>query len=261
MSVCVEKFVPFSRMHHTFPIDIRRPLSWGQLYGASPALMITAAATSHCGLILAIAPNSQMALRLETELRVFGGSELDILSFPDWETLPYDLLSPSQEIISQRLSALYQLPSRTHGVLIVPATTLMQRLAPRNYLDNFVLILTVGNQITHESFRQKIERSGYACVSKVVEHGEFAVRGSIFDLFPMGAEQPYRIEIFDDNVKSIRSFDPETQRTVSRVESIELLPAREFPFDKEAIARFRKTWRRQFEGDPQLSVVSALLSL
>ena len=236
------------------PPDNRQPLRWGQLYGAAPALLI-AAATRFRGLILVIAPDSQTALRLETELRVFGGAELDILAFPDWETLPYDGFSPHQDILSQRLATLYRLPQRRRGVLVAPAATLMQRLAPRDYLDRYALLLKVGERLELDPFRQRLEAAGYACVSQVVEHGEFAVRGSILDLFPMGAERPCRIELFDDAVESIRDFDPDTQLSVAKAEQVEWLPAREFALDKESITRFRQNWRRQFEGDPQRSLM------
>jgi transcription-repair coupling factor (superfamily II helicase) len=236
------------------PPDNRQPLRWGQLYGAAPALLIAATARFR-GLVLVIAPDSQTALRLETELRVLGGAKLEILAFPDWETLPYDGFSPHQDILSQRLTALYRLPQRRQGVLVAPVATLMQRLAPRDYLDRYALLLKVGERLDLESFRQRLEAAGYACVSQVVEHGEFAVRGSILDLFPMGAERPYRIELFDDTVESIRDFDPDTQLSVAKVEQIQLLPAREFALDKESITRFRQNWRRQFEGDPQRSLI------
>ena len=255
MSAWVEHSPPLNPLRVALPPDSRESLSWSQLHGASPALAIAAAAARYRGLVLAVAPDSQTALRLETELRVFGGSEIDILAFPDWETLPYDVFSPHQDIVSQRLAALYRLPQRKRGVLVVPVATLMQRLAPRDYLDRYALLLKVGDRLDSEAFRRRLEVAGYICMSKVGEHGEFAVRGSILDLFPMGAEQPYRIELFDDQVESIRNFDPETQRTVTKVEHIELLPAREFPLDKEAIARFRQAWRRQFEGDPQRSLI------
>lgn len=237
-----------------FPPDPRQSLRWGQLHGAAPALLI-AAATRFRGLILVIVPDSQTALRLESELRVFGGADLDILAFPDWETLPYDNFSPHQDILSQRLAALYRLPQRRQGILVAPVATLMQRLAPRDYLDRHALLLTVGERLSLELFRQRLEAAGYSCVSQVVERGEFAVRGSILDLFPMGATRPCRIELFDDTVESIRDFDPETQLSVAKIDRIELLPAREFALDKESVARFRQAWRRQFEGDPQRSVI------
>jgi len=245
---------PSLTLHAVLPPDNRQPLRWTSLYGAAPALLI-AAASRFRGLLLVVAPDSQTALRLETELRIFGGTDLEILAFPDWETLPYDGFSPHQDILSQRLATLYQLPQRRRGVLVAPVATLMQRLAPRDFLDRHALVLTVGEQLALESFRERLEAAGYNCVSQVVEHGEFAVRGSILDLFPMGAKQPYRIELFDDEVESIRDFDPETQLSVNKVVSVELLPAREFTLDKASITRFRQAWRRQFEGDPQRSMV------
>ena len=243
-----------SPLQAVLPPDNRQPLHWSQLHGAAPALLITAA-TRFRGLVLVVAPDSQTALRLETELRIFGGSDLEILAFPDWETLPYDGFSPHQDILSQRLASLYQLPKRRCGVLVAPVATLMQRLAPRDYLDRYALVLTVGEQLALDPFRQRLEAAGYNGVSQVVEHGEFAVRGSILDLFPMGAERPYRIELFDDEVESIRDFDPDTQLSVNKAQSIQLLPAREFALDKASITRFRQAWRRHFEGDPQRSPV------
>ncbi|MFZ4791192.1 MAG: transcription-repair coupling factor [Candidatus Competibacteraceae bacterium] len=242
-------------LHPILPPDNRQPLRWGQLYGAAPALAIAAAAHRFRGLVLVIAPDSQTAARLNTELRIFGGPELELLAFPDWETLAYDGFSPHQDILSQRLATLYRLPQRRRGVLVAPVATLMQRLAPRDYLDRYALLLQIGERLDLASFRQRLEAASYLCVSQVAERGEFAVRGSILDLFPMGAAQPYRIELFDDDVESIRAFDPDTQLSVDKVQQIKLLPAREFALDKDSIARFRQGWRRQFEGDPQRSPV------
>ena len=254
MTVIAPSLISASPIPAILPPDHRQPLRWGSLHGAAPALLI-AAATRFRGLILVITPDSQVALRLETELRVFGGAELEILAFPDGETLPYDGFSPHQDIVSQRLAALYRLPQRRCGVLVAPVATLMQRLAPRDYLDRYALLLTVGERLDLDAFRQRLEAAGYACVSQVGERGEFAVRGSILDLFPMGAARPYRIELFDDTVESIRDFDPDTQLSVAKVNRIDLLPAREFALDKESISRFRQAWRRQFEGDPQRSLI------
>jgi transcription-repair coupling factor (superfamily II helicase) len=256
MSAPIKPLSPSTHpLQPVLPPDTRQPLVWSQLHGASAALLIAATAARYRGLVLAIAPDSQTALRLEAELRFFGGSELEILAFPDWETLPYDVFSPHQDIISQRLATLYRLPQRRRGVLIVPVATLMQRLSPRGYLDRYALLLKVGERLDLSDFRQRLEAAGYVCVSQVVDHGEFAVRGSILDLFPMGAERPYRIELFDDAVDTIRDFDPDTQLSIAKVGQIELLPAREFPLDKDSISRFRQAWRRQFEGDPQRSLI------
>ncbi|HRD48968.1 MAG TPA: transcription-repair coupling factor [Candidatus Contendobacter sp.] len=255
MSALVEQPALPNSFRPVLPPDTRHPIHWSQLHGASPALLIAAAAARYRGLVLALVPDSQSAARLETELRIFGGADLSILAFPDWETLPYDVFSPHQDIVSQRLAALYRLPQQRRGVLVVPVATLMQRLAPRDYLDRYALLLKVGERLHLEPFRQRLEASGYICVSQVVEHGEFAVRGSILDLFPMGGERPYRIELFDDEVESIRDFDPDTQLSIAKVPQIELLPAREFALDKDTITRFRQSWRRQFEGDPQRSPI------
>ena len=255
MPAAASSSTPSSPLRPILPPDNRQPLRWGQLYGAAPALLIAAAAARYRGLVLVIAPDSQTAARLNTELRVFGGPNLEILAFPDWETLPYDGFSPHQDILSQRLAALCRLPQRQRGVLVAPVATLMQRLAPRDYLDRYALLLTVGERLDLPDFRLRLEAAGYACVSQVADRGEFAVRGSILDLFPMGAARPYRIELFDDEVESIRAFDPDTQLSVDKVKRVELLPAREFALDKDSIARFRQGWRRRFEGDPQRSPI------
>ncbi len=255
MSALVEPPPLPNSFRPVLPPDTRHPIHWGQLHGASPALLIAAAAARYRGLVLALVPDSQTAARLETELRIFGGADLNILTFPDWETLPYDVFSPHQDIVSQRLAALYPLPHQQRGVLVAPVATLMQRLGPPDYLDRYALLLKVGERLDLESFRQRLEAAGYVCVSQVVEHGEFAVRGSILDLFPMGSEQPYRIELFDDEVESIRDFDPDTQLSIAKVGQIALLPAREFALDKETITRFRQAYRRQFAGDPQRSSI------
>lgn len=189
-------------------------------------------------------------------MRFFASREqLAVTLLPDWETLPYDVFSPHQDIIAQRLSILYRLPTRRSGVLIVPVATLLQRLAPRAYLDSHALLLAVGERLDREGFRLRLEAAGYNAVSQVMEHGEFAVRGSLIDLFPSSAAQPCRIDLFDDEIESIRSFDPESQRTLEKVERIELLPAREFPLSGQAISRFRQRYRAVFSGDPGRSLI------
>ncbi len=229
------------------PGDHRR---WGRLYGSSLGLVIGRSAEEHGGPVVVVTPDTPSAHRLEEELRFFLSKEVSILHFPDWETLPYDLFSPHQDIISERLATLYQLPGLERGLLIVPVTTLMVRLAPREYLEANSLVLERGQRLEIENMRQRLEAGGYRCVSQVMEHGEFAVRGSVFDLYPMGGALPYRIELFDDEVESIRTFDPDSQRSRDKVERVNLLPAREFPLSEKAIARFRQAWRARFEGDP-----------
>ncbi len=245
---------PLQLRPHDKPGERQR---WGKLYGSAFGLVISEAARSSTSIVVAITPDTASATRLEYELRFYnsGPDALPLLGFPDWETLPYDTFSPHQDIISERLATLQRLPQLERGILILPVSTLMQRIAPRGYIDGHSLALDTGDTLQLEEMRRRLENAGYRCVSQVMEHGEFAVRGSLLDLFPMGSRQPYRIELFDDEVESIRTFDPESQRSEEKVENIRLLPAREFPLHEEAIRRFRETYRSRFEGDPQKSVV------
>lgn len=225
---------------------------WGQLYGSSYGLVLSATASQHSGPVLVITADMAAAQRLEYSLRFYmSEDEISILKFPDWETLPYDRFSPHQDIISERLTTLSRLPSLTKGILIAPVQTLMHRIAPKSYLDAFCLSLSLNQKFDIDEMRLRLEHSGYQCVSSVMEHGEFAVRGSLFDLFPMGSKQPFRIELFDDEIESIRTFNPETQLSIEKVDKINLLPAREFPLNKEAVSQFRTAFRARFEGDPK----------
>jgi transcription-repair coupling factor (superfamily II helicase) len=225
---------------------------WGRLYGSSYGLVLSSAAAQHSGPVLVITADMAAAQRLEYSLRFYmSEKEISILQFPDWETLPYDRFSPHQDIISERLTTLSRLPGLTQGILIAPVQTLMHRIAPKNYLDAFCLSLKLEQRFDLDDMRLRLEHSGYNCVSSVMEHGEFAVRGSLFDLFPMGSKQPYRIELFDDEIESIRTFNPETQLSIEKVDKVHLLPAREFPLNKDAISQFRTAFRARFEGDPQ----------
>jgi len=198
----------------------------------------------------------QAAARLTEEIRFFlDDPTLEVLGFPDWETLPYDVFSPLPELVSQRLLTLHRLRGLRRAVLVVPIATLMQRLLPASFLDASSLVLGISDQLDLDPFRRRLEAAGYQCVSQVMTHGEFAVRGSLIDLFPMGSDEPYRIDLFDQEVDSIRTFDPETQRTDRKLTRISLLPAREFPLDEAAIARFRQAYRERLEGDPQRSLI------
>ncbi|MDH1104549.1 transcription-repair coupling factor [Pseudomonas otitidis] len=221
---------------------------WGNLNGAALGLAIAEAASAARRFTLLLTADSQSAERLEQELGFFA-PDLPVLHFPDWETLPYDLFSPHQDIISQRVASLYRLPELDHGVLVVPITTALHRLPPRRFLLGSSLVLDVGQKLDVEQMRLRLEGAGYRCVETVYEHGEFAVRGALIDLFPMGSDLPYRIDLFDDEIETLRTFDPETQRSVDKVESIRLLPAREFPLDKKAVTDFRGRFRERFDVD------------
>ena len=221
---------------------------WGNLPGAALSLAIAEAASAAKRFTLLLTADSQSAERLQEELAFFA-PELPVLHFPDWETLPYDVFSPHQDIISQRIAALYRLPQLKHGVLVVPISTALHRLAPTRFLLGSGLVLDVGQKLDVEEMRARLEAAGYRCVDTVYEHGEFAVRGALIDLFPMGSDTPFRIDLFDDEIETLRTFDPETQRSVDKVESIRLLPAREFPLDKKSVTDFRGRFRERFDVD------------
>ena len=230
-------------------------ITWNSLHGSAAGLAIAQAATQHAGPVLIIMPDTPSATLLEYELRFFlsANEKISLLPYPDWETLPYDIFSPHQDIISQRLTTLYHLPNLERGIIIAPASTLMHRVAPQHYLDAHSFMLSVGQTLNIDTCRTRLESAGYQCISQVMEHGDFAVRGNILDLFPMGSQQPFRIDLFDDEVESIRTFDPETQRSIDKIDNISLLPAREFPINKDAISLFRKQFRENFSGDPSKS--------
>ena len=223
-------------------------IHWGELKGASQALSIASAAKQHNGPLLVLIEDSPSAIKLEKELAFFlRNQDVHVQLFPDWETLPYDGFSPHQDIVSQRLETLYLLSKKQPGIFIVPINTLLQRLAPVDYVGQHLMYLKVGETIDTDEFKRKLEKSGYLHVSQVMTHSEFSVRGSIIDLFPMGSEQPFRIDLFDDEIDSIRYFDPDTQRGLEETKEIRLLPAREFPTDKDAITGFRERYLDRFE--------------
>jgi transcription-repair coupling factor (superfamily II helicase) len=221
---------------------------WGQLYGSAGSLAIANAARAEQQLTLLITNDTASAIQLEQEIRFYGG-DLEVLHFPDWETLPYDSFSPHQDIISERLSTLYRLSQVKQGLLIVPISTLMHRLLPLDYLKGHSLVLKIGEQFDISAMRRRLESSGYRCVDNVYEHGEFALRGSIMDIYPMGSPLPYRIDLLDDEIDTLRTFDPENQRTLEQVKEICLLPGKEFPLDEAGIAGFRNRWHEHFDSD------------
>jgi transcription-repair coupling factor (superfamily II helicase) len=228
------------------PQTTNQIITWSGLTGCGDSLALASAINSENRLFVVVTPDNQTALRLEHELAFFLQDEYPILHFPDWETLPYDVFSPLPEIISERLKTLALLPQVKRGALVVSVTTLMHRLAPREHVLANSFAVKVGDDFNLELNRIKLESVGYQCVSQVYQHGEFAVRGSIVDLFPMGSKVPYRIELFDEEIESIRTFDPESQRSLELCNEIQLFPAREFPFTDESIKHFRQAFREYF---------------
>lgn len=226
---------------------------WGQLYGSSLPLALAEYCQSTQGLKLIIARDNLSASQLQDELQFFlnpNNTPQELLFFPDWETLPYDQFSPHQDIISERLYTLSRMQQATDAVIITSASTLMHRLCPPEFLNQYALMLKEGQKLELNNFRNQLQQAGYHCVNKVLEHGEFALRGSIIDVYPMGSTLPFRIELFDDEIESLREFDTETQRTIEKITQINVLPAREFPLNEQSQLLFRRAFRELFSGNP-----------
>jgi transcription-repair coupling factor (superfamily II helicase) len=231
------------------PSRTQLQVRWGQLYGSATALWLAKAARKSSQPMLVIAHDARAASRIEDELRFFCEPGTTIETFAGWETLPYDLFSPHPDIISQRVRLLSTLPRLTQGIVIVDLETTLQRLPPQAYIDAHAFDLRAGESFDVAAFRDRLAGAGYVASSQVMAPGEFAVRGSIIDLYPMGSDSPYRLDMFDDEVESIRKFDPETQRSGDKVPALRLLPAREFPLTAEGIQNFKRRFRNRFPGD------------
>ncbi|MEO7160277.1 MAG: transcription-repair coupling factor [Polaromonas sp.] len=203
-----------------------------------------------------ITSDAATAQRLMDEMAFFA-PELRCALFPDWETLPYDAFSPHQDLISERLATLWRIQQRDKetgaDVVIVPATTALYRLAPPSFLAGYTFEFKVRQKLDEAKLKAQLTLAGYSHVTQVVSPGEYAVRGGLIDLFPMGSLVPYRVDLFDDEIDSIRTFDPDSQRSLYPVPEVRLLPGREFPMDDDARAKFRNRWRELLEGDPTKS--------
>ncbi len=227
---------------------------WSGLHGAATGLALASAQSRYTGVMLVVTEDAAGARQLQAEMQFFGGEQLKVLNFPAWETLPYDNFSPHQDIVSERLAALAQLLSGEPCTLVLPVASLMNRLPPREFIAGQVFDLKTGERFDAHATRKRLESCGYRCVDTVSEHGEFALRGAVMDIFPAGSEVPYRIDLFDDEIESLRSFDAETQRTIEKVASIRLLPAREFLLTKSGINTFLDRWHDRFtHSDPKKS--------
>lgn len=192
------------------------------------------------------------AQRLIDEMAFFA-PELRCALFPDWETLPYDSFSPHQDLISERLATLWRISQKEADVVLVPATTALYRLAPPAFMAGYTFQFKTRQKLDEARLKAQLTLAGYSHVTQVVSPGEYAVRGGLIDLYPMGSPQPYRVDLFDDEIDSIRTFDPDTQRSLYPVPEVRLLPGREFPMDDDARTRFRSRWRELLEGDPTKS--------
>lgn len=227
---------------------VGQPQTWGELHGSSLALVISQLAQRQP--VVVITPRPSSTQNLLEEIKFFSDNKLPLLYFPNWETLPYEPLSPHPDIISNRLSTLLQLPLLDKGVLVTCIPTLMHYLSSFDYVQGKHLQFQVGQKKSIAAIRHELEQKNYNCVSKVMEHGEFAVRASVVDFFPMGSQLPYRLNFDDEVIEKIRSFNPETQLSLQNLQTIQLLPSREFPLTAETIEYFRAQWRVHFQGDP-----------
>lgn len=237
----------FSLLEPPQPEGTRDTLYWTSPPGSATALALSRVATQ--APLLVITPNTASAQRLEQDLYFY--SDVPVLPFPDWETLPYDSFSPHQDIVSARLRTLRQLQDGVRGIVLVPINTLMQRLPPVEYIAGRVMTLKTGERLDREGFRESLSRAGYRAVETVYEPGEYAMRGALIDLFAMGMDEPIRIDLFDDEIDTLRHFDPGSQRSTDKLESLELLPAHEYSLSRSAIACFREQFETLFDVDPR----------
>jgi len=239
----------------TFTVPLPRAghrRAWWRLPGSYTGLAcaILAACRQHDGPVLVIAADNAAAHQLESDLRLLAaGRGLDVHGLPDWETLPYDRFSPHPDIVNRRLSTLAALPDLRRGAVVVPVATLMQRLAPRSHIIGSRFDLRCGQRLDLDAEKRRLESAGYRHVPQVNDPGDFAVRGGLLDVFPMGAKAPFRIEMLDDEIEAIRLFDPDSQRSLEKVPAIELLPGREIPLEDAPVQRALATLRERFDID------------
>ena len=237
--------------------DLPKPgeaVCWDGLYGASKWIALAEAAQNAQKPFLLLLPDIRSVEAVSQDLSFFSPN-LKLHVFPDWETLAYDRFSPYQDIVSERLHTLSTMSHLTDGIIITSIQTALHRLLPKDWLTNTTFSLSCGQQIQREDFRVRLSESGYISTSQVSAPGEFAVRGSLMDVFPVGAKLPLRIDLFDDEIDTLRVFDSETQRTTGEIENITILPAREFPTDQSSIMEFRRSWREHFSSRYQGSTI------
>ena len=250
---------PFLSMQVPLPLRGQSRAYWRAPASTSAlAAAIAAAAARHDAPLLVVARDNHAAHQLEADLHTLLGNDaaLPVLNFPDWETLPYDRFSPHPDIVSQRLATLARLPELKRGaVVIVPVATLMQRVAPRGHVIGNRFDFRIGQRLDLDDEKRRLESAGYRHAPQVFDPGDFAVRGGLLDIYPMGAQTPFRIELLDDEIESIRIFDPESQRSLEKIERIELLPGREVPVDDAPVKRALDALRDRFDIDTRRSAL------
>jgi transcription-repair coupling factor (superfamily II helicase) len=232
-----------------YPHKEKEKFQFGNLHGGSLSLTLSSLSASIEKPLLIITKDSLTAAHLIEEIPFFY-PDIEIIHFPDWETLPFDQFSPHQDIISERLSALYYMRNLKRGIVITTMPTLMHRIIPREFLEGNIFLLNVGDKLDRDETCHHLTKAGYIRTHEVREPGEFAVRGAILDLFPTGSQTPFRLDLLDDEIDSIRTFSPETQLSLDKVDRIALLPAKEFPLNEKSIETFRENFRKTFTGNP-----------
>ncbi|QWE03456.1 transcription-repair coupling factor [Polynucleobacter sp. JS-JIR-II-b4] len=222
------------------------------LVGSADAALIAQTALRYrdqFSVMVIFCAQAQEAQRLLEEIPAFA-PQLKTRLLPDWEILPYDHFSPHQDLVSERLATLYELLNGSCDIVLVPVTTALQRLGPPNFLSGHTFFFRQGDKLNEAALKLQLQQAGYDPVSAVMRPGEYSIRGGLFDLFPMGSNLPYRLDLFGDEIEQIRAFDPDTQRSLYPVKEVRLLPGHEFPFDDASRTAFRGRWREVFEGDP-----------
>ncbi len=238
---------PISKARLTAPKG--QPSTWRGLHGSSLALALLEAATASNGPVLFVSRSSHRARALEQDLHLLSGGDLPIWHFPDRETLPYDPFSAHPDIVAERLAALAAVANLERGILLAPAPTLMERLPPRAHVLGQTFELIPGQQLSIDEFRERLLHAGYESVEQVYQSGQFAVRGALLDLFPTGSPEPIRIDLFDEEIESLRTFDPDSQRSTGELSELRLLPAREYPADTQDLDALRRALRLRFDVD------------
>lgn len=222
-------------------------IKWTRLHGASTAIAIANASAQHEGSLIVVTPDTASAYQLQREIEsILSTSSTKVHLFPDWQTLPYDAFSPHQDVVSTRLETISLLTKNRQGIFLIPLYTAMQRIAPKAYIGQHLITFSTGDKLDITEFRRTLEDFGYLHVSQVMNHSEFSVRGSIIDLFPMGSKRPVRIDLFDDEIDEIHLFDTSNQRSLESINDLKLLPAHEFPTDKEGINQFKLNFIDRF---------------
>ncbi len=239
------------------PLSAGQRYAWPKPVGSADALLLARLAQRECGSgrrMAIVTADARDAQRLLEELPFFA-PDLRVALFPDWETLPYDTFSPHQDLISERLATLWRISRGEADLILIPASTALYRVAPPSFLAGYTFHFKVKQQLDESELRAQLTLAGYQHVTQVVSPGEYAVRGGLIDLFPMGAAMPFRVDLWDQEIDSIRTFDHDSQRSLYPVPEVRMLPGREFPMDESAQQKFRQRWRELLEGDPTRSRV------